>query len=177
MNTIYIVMTVALLAACSTSSGTTNDNATGPMNDPPAETAPAEVPEGPDVVLPEEKRAASTEPAEGEASDTDPSVSRAEVDAFMEKGPPHVLTLVTVEPSRNDAGAFVGYQIVDVTRGARNFMMPQLRVGDVVTHVNGIKQSKPDDLVNAWKALRQVDAVRVDFTRKGEPMTATWRIR
>lgn len=181
MRVVTIFIFVALSVACSTSSGSTPDNTTGPMNDPPGENEPAEVPDGPDVILPEDERpktaADSASPTADDGEESGPRVSRAEVDAFMEKGPPYVLTLVTVEPARDDSGGFVGYQITDVTRSARAFMMPQLQVGDVVTHVNGVKQAKPEDLVNAWKSLRRVDAVRVDFLRRGQQKTATWSIR
>jgi S1-C subfamily serine protease len=175
MKKLTVMLFVAVLSVgCASSSGTKSDASSGPMHDPPEDRQAAPVPDGPDTVIgeggvPETYKAP-------EAKDDASVVTRAQVEEFMDRGPSYVLTVVTVDPSRNDSGNFVGYQIVDVTQQARDVMMPQLRVGDVVTHVNGVRLEKPDDLIAAWKALKQVDVAVVDFTRQGEPMQASWTI-
>ena len=103
-------------------------------------------------------------------------VSRADVDSFLARGPSYVLTIVTVEPVHREGG-FQGYQLTDVTRGAREFITPQLRVGDVVTHINGVRMARPEDFMQAWRSLDKVGQIRIDFTRQGESMTANWTVQ
>ncbi len=172
MKHLIILLAFVFVAGCATSSKS-GQNTSGPMNDPPEDPATGEMPKGPEPVVegnaPEDYKKPETE--EGAA------VTRAEVESFMDRGPAYVLTVVTVDPKRDETGQMVGYQIIDVTTEARAVMMPQLRVGDVVTHVNGVRLLKPDDLIQAWKALKQIDVAVVDFTRGDESMQASWSIQ
>ncbi len=163
-------------AACSGSKPKPEEEP-GSMHSPPSDDKVA-MPKGAPMIDDEEATNASpaaeappSEPVEGEAF-----VTRSQLDAFADRGTAYVLTLVTVEPVR-EGDSLKGWQIVDVTRGAREFMMPQLRVGDVVTHINGIEIRLPDDLQKAWRTLEGAQAVRVDFTRQNAPMNAVWVVR
>ena len=104
------------------------------------------------------------------------TVTRAALEQFLERGPSYVLTVVTVDPIHRD-NQFQGYQITEVTRGAREFMTPQVRVGDIVTHVNGVRMSRPDDFMQAWRSLDRVSTIRIDFLRQNQPMNAVWVVR
>ncbi|TXD34562.1 hypothetical protein FRC96_13160 [Lujinxingia vulgaris] len=102
-------------------------------------------------------------------------ISRGEVDALLERGPAVVFQHVDTEPFHED-GAFVGFLIVDISTHAHSFVAPQLRVGDVVTHVNLVKLERPDHYLNAWSTLAEADEIRVDFRRDGQPAHAIWRV-
>lgn len=148
------------------------------VSEPPADSAVV-MPKGAPMVEDDAPDQASTEtpaepvaePAEGEAT-----VTRADLDQFIARGPSYVLTVVTVEPVHRD-GQFQGYQITDVTRGVREFITPQMRVGDVVTHINGVRMLRPEDFMQAWRSLDKVGQIRIDFVRQSEPMTANWTVR
>ena len=171
---LFLLAALILMTGCATNSGTKSDATSGPMSDPPADKTAGTVPDGPEPVI--SQTAVPKGYTAPESTSDSPAVTRAQVEQFMDNGPAYVFTVVTVDPARNGSGAFIGYQIVEVTSAARSVMMPQIRVGDVVTHLNGVKLEKPDDLIEAWKALKQIDVAVVDFTRQGESMQATWSI-
>ena len=148
------------------------------LNEPPADTeAGVEMPEGPPVVRQagEVEGAPSAEDAPP-AEEEQPFVKRVELDAFLDRGPSYILRIVTVEPKHGPQG-FEGFQITEVTPDARTFMTPQVRVGDVVTHVNGVRILKPEDLMQAWRSLDRVTTIRVDYLRRGEASHASWVVR
>lgn len=103
-------------------------------------------------------------------------VARSELERFLERGPSYVLTVVTVEPIHRD-NQFQGYQITEVSRGAREFMTPQLRVGDIVTHINGVRMLRPEDFMQAWRSLDRVSTIRIDFLRQNAQHNAVWVVR
>ena len=80
-----------------------------------------------------------------------------------------------VEPHRIN-GSFAGFEIVALHPSAKRFVDPALTVGDVITHINGVRMKKPDDYLAAWKLLDDVDAVRIDFLRDGVEEQAVWRV-
>ncbi|RAL22945.1 hypothetical protein DL240_08620 [Lujinxingia litoralis] len=102
-------------------------------------------------------------------------VSRGEVEALLERGPAVVFQHVDTEPT-HQGEAFVGFMIVDISTAAHAFVAPQLRVGDVVTHINLVKLERPDHYLDAWSSLADAGEIRVDFVRDGEPMHAIWRV-
>ena len=117
---------------------------------------------------------ATAESLEGTATEVE--VTRGEVDGFMRRGPAYVLTVVTVEPVHKSKG-FQGYKVVAATSKAKDFMTPFLKTGDVITHVNGIRIERPDDLLQAWNTLADASLIRVDFFRNEEKMHAAWAVR
>lgn len=170
LKTMMIVTALAVaLAAC----GKKAQKPDPKLNDPPEGEATAPLPDGPPVVR-QESETPDQPPVEGE--DGEAAVTRAELDAFLDKGPPYVLTIVTFEPMHSDQG-FLGFQITEVTSGARAFMTPQIRVGDVVTHVNGVRILRPEHLNEAWRTLDKASSVRVDFLRRGEQQHAVWVVK
>lgn len=167
---------LAALVVASTACGAQKPKADEKLGEPPEDSKVA-MPQGAPVVReeptnPQEQPAEEAEPpAEGQAF-----VEQAELDEFIDRGPSYILTIVTVEPVHRNS-QFQGYQITDVTRGAREFMTPQLRVGDIVTHVNGVRLLRPEDYMQAWRSLDKVGTIRVDFVRQNENMSAVWVVR
>jgi len=81
-----------------------------------------------------------------------------------------------MEPVRED-GKFRGYEIVDATPEAREAMTPQLEIGDIITHANGVEIERPGDYMEAWETFAEADRVHIDFRRDGETDRAVWVIR
>lgn len=176
--TVFCGATIAL-SGCATGANQAESDDTE-VGQPPAEgeadREPANPPKGPSVDMsdggegePEQEQAA-TPPSEDA-----PTVTPAEIETFMEKGPPYALTVTRVEPHRIN-GAFAGFEIIAMHPSAKRFVDPELAVGDVVTHINGVRMKKPDDYLAAWKLLDDVDAIRIKYTRDGEQREAVWRV-
>jgi S1-C subfamily serine protease len=147
------------------------------LNQPPPDSeAAAELPAGPPVVRSSGGGEGGEAAADVAADSDQPFVTRAELNGFLDRGPSYILRIVTVEPKHGEKG-FEGFQITEVTPAARTFMTPHVRVGDVVTHVNGVRVLKPEDLMQAWRSLDRVSTIRVDFTRRSEAMHAAWIVR
>jgi type II secretory pathway component PulC len=105
-----------------------------------------------------------------------PVISRTELETFLSRGPAYAFSQVDTEP-HHAAGDFVGFQVVDVTAEAHQYIAPHLRVGDVITHVNGVRLKRPDDYLQAWRGLGEAGSIRIDFLREGEPTHVTWSVR
>lgn len=191
------------LAACAggqnTAEGEGNVEGKAP---PPEESAEPESTPGPEVRLEEvagdaesTEDAGGGEPAEGEqaarggsedgdaGADDEPTVpegaevvSRADVIKLMQRGPAYILQSVRVEPYRND-GTFRGFEIVAVSRGAKDVLEPQMQLGDVVVSINDVRIQRPDDYLKVWKSLNTVDTVEIDYLRDDVDKTAVWVIR
>ncbi|MBA2663859.1 MAG: hypothetical protein H0U74_16340 [Bradymonadaceae bacterium] len=170
-NVVVVALVCLLVAGCA-SSGTRSDSGP-PVGDRPtdedAQFRPP--PAGPDVMA-TGRTSSAVEDAGGSNAGTT-SISRARLDAFIAQGPAFVFGEVDAQPL-HEGGKFQGFQIVDVTTRAHTAIAPHLRVGDVVTHVNGIRLKLPDDYLQAWKGLGQAQSVRVDFMREGEKQHVTW---
>lgn len=103
-------------------------------------------------------------------------ITRQQLETFIAKGPSFALTMVRVEPARDD-GKFEGFEIVEMKAGADQALAPQMGKGDVITHINGVRIEKPDDYLNAWKLLDEVSQIRIDFLRDGQAKHAIWRVQ
>lgn len=187
MKSLRVFAAILLVGAssCASNKPAPDETETAEISHQPPQDSEVAMPSGPPVVRPADTADAADTAKPGD-SELDPSeappeeeqftVTKAELESFMDRGPSHILTVVTVEPVHRDDG-FQGYQIVDVKRGARQFMTPQMRVGDVVTHVNGVRLKRPEDYMQAWRSLDKVTTIRVDFLRQSKPMNAVWVVK
>jgi type II secretory pathway component PulC len=130
----------ALLAGCGGS--------TPPAEEPKPRVAAAEMPPPPSEPQPKEK------------------VPRASVDAALKAGLGKFLGNVEVE-AHLDKGKFVGWKIVEL-RGAM-WEGVDLKVGDVVTRVNGFKIERENEANAAFKSLAVASEIRVTLIRDGAP--------
>ena len=144
-----------------------------PPADDESDRQPAPPPEGPEVDM-SDGGEAETEPA-GPAPTDAPVVTAEQVESFMSRGPSYALTVSRVEPHRVD-GSFAGFEIVALHPSAKRFVDPELAIGDVITHINGVRVKKPDDYLAAWKLLDDVDAISIEFLRDGTEKEAVWRV-
>ncbi len=143
-----------------------------------------ELPEGPEVDMgrsgegagdAESEAGDEADDAEADANDAQQVITRSQLDTFIEKGPSFALTQVEVAPSRDD-GTFQGFQLVSMRPSAQESVGNQLQLGDIITHINGVRLEKPDDYLDAWKLLDEVSSIRIDFIRDGEAEHALWRV-
>ena len=188
-----LLLVVGMLpAGCASTQSTADSSDQQVQSSPPEDAEPEPLPPGPSVE-PEipgeqteeaEQPAAQTAEAESETEAADPEaaseesepVTTSEIDRLQELGPSYVFQVVRLEPYRTD-GNFRGYEIVGANSTAKNVMYPQIEVGDVVTHVNGVHLKRPDDYMKAWKKLDRVDAIKVDLLRDGEEAQAVWDVQ
>jgi hypothetical protein len=187
-----LVLAVGLFSAgCATTQSTEDGSDRQVQGSPPENAEPEPMPPGPNVKtgepeIPGEETDEPKEPTAGAdetASETDEAASEegepvttSEIDRLQELGPSYIFQVVRLEPFRTD-GDFRGYEIVGANSTAKNVMYPQIEVGDVVTHVNGVHLKRPDDYMQAWKKLDRVDAITVDLLRDGEEAQAVWSIQ
>lgn len=94
------------------------------------------------------------------------SLKRAEVNATLRDGVGYFLQNVMVEewPVMRD-GKFHGFKIQTINEA----WGIDLKVGDVVTRVNGVVPEKPDDAEVVLRSLEKATALKVDYERNGMP--------
>ncbi len=49
--------------------------------------------------------------------------------------------------------------------------------GDIITQVNGISVEKPEDLMNLYRQVQQLDSVTLELEREGSPVTLNYSLR
>jgi type II secretory pathway component PulC len=126
---------------------------------------------------PASEASAPAEPAPASALRDDGSLRRAAVQAFIARGPHALLGSVTLEPQRSEGGAMLGFRIDAIEDGGAFVMDGGLRVGDVVSRVNGHDITAPDEFMAAWDAIPEADRLVVEARRNGEALTLEWPIR
>jgi hypothetical protein len=120
-----------------------------------------------------------TQPPRPIATDGEPkvpegSLSRADVVEVVDAGLGAFLQQARVEPSL-DEGRFVGFRIVELV-GASFWGKADLRPGDVVTHLNGTFVEDPNQVYDAFEALREAPQVEVRYVRAGQARTLRFPI-
>lgn len=149
------------------------------MYSPPAdEDQPTEIPRGAPVLDGYERPTSDAQPAPPEGSDAvgpEATVARATLESLMAQGPAWGLSQIEVSPHR-DGDVFKGFAITKFGPIAAGTVSPPLAVGDVITHLNGVRLRKPDDYLEAWKLARTVPAIRVDYIRDGQPSYSSWQV-
>lgn len=133
-------LVVALLVGCGGSEP--------PPETPRPRVAAAEAPPPPSEPQPKEK------------------VARATVDATLKAGLGKFLGNLEVEPQL-EKGKFVGWKIVEL-RGTM-WEGVDLKVGDVVTRVNGFKIERENEANAAFNSLKVASEIRVSIIRDGAP--------
>ena len=131
-----------------------------------------------DVDIPDEGTSLSAaeiaeeDPATDAAAEPAPapitSVSRAELDAIIKKGPGYALAAVQTD-SVKQRGKFVGYKVVGFRLDASSVLGVQ--PGDVVHRINGISVEKPMALVEIFEKLKTASTVDFAITRGDDPMS------
>ena len=168
LRTFLMLMPPALMLSCASAP------AAAPADDAVQFSPPPGEPKGPAAVtLP---RGA---PPLGAASTTSAvasgSVPRAQVDAMLLKGPGWGLQQVQVEPVRAEGEALLGFRVLELTPQAASVLSP-LQPDDIITHLNGIRLRRPEDLMDAWTLARDLQELRLDYTHQGQPQFLVWSV-
>ena len=184
MPSLIMILSFVLLASCVTSKNQARQeeeraSSERVLHGPPADAdQPIEVPRG-GPILEEYTTPPEVDGASGALSGEERAsaeIGRAELDRLLSQGPGWGLAQVEVNPVRAD-GSFLGFEIIRFSSAARAHISPPLEVGDVITHLNGVKLVRPDDYSQAWQMGRSLPSVRIDFLREGSPGHAIWVVR
>lgn len=92
-------------------------------------------------------------------------LAREDVEAVLVKGPPWLLRRVPIEEVIR-AGAFIGWKILAFPEG-EGWSAVELKIGDVITKVNGATLERPDDFFTAWRNLVSASELRIAYEREG----------
>lgn len=104
-------------------------------------------------------------------------ITTAQRDAFLAQGPSYPLQQAVVAPYRLK-GQVVGYQIKSFqSQDAMRAIGQGLKVGDVVTHLNGVSLIKPKDYHAAWTRLKNASTIRVDYIRNNQTGFTVWSVK
>ncbi len=111
-------------------------------------------------------RAVAPDPAPAEVEGR-AEVTRERLGAILGQSPGHFFGLVEVEGvGEEDGTGFAGWRILSLPTDTPGWL--DVRVGDVVTAVNGMAVERPEDALLVYEALRVASEVRLDLTRDGE---------
>lgn len=69
-----------------------------------------------------------------------------------------------------------GFKVASLRRGSPLHELG-LRRGDVIVQVNGVSVRKPEDLVNMYRQIQQLDTVTLELERRGKPVTLNYSLR
>ena len=94
------------------------------------------------------------------------SLRRQDVVEVIDQGLGHFLQRVQVEPSL-EKGEFAGFRVLALDPPTF-WEGIDLRLGDVVTHVNGKSIEQPADAFKVFESLRQAKELRVLIVRDGK---------
>jgi len=104
-------------------------------------------------------------------------IYRSELARATARGPAYLLRELGPEPHRID-GRFVGYRITRVFPDEPGLCdRPcDLRPGDVIVAVNGVRIERPEHLAALFAEVETMTELRVDRLRDGRGETRTYRI-
>jgi hypothetical protein len=114
------------------------------------------------------------EPPPAAAETGEGVIDRSQLLRYIEQGPHHLLSSVQVAPVMEET-AFRGFVVEGVADNGP-YADSGLRVGDVVTAVNGRDISQPQQFIDVWDAMRDARRLDVDIIRGAEARTLSWRI-
>ena len=94
-------------------------------------------------------------------------IRREDVLAVLSEGPPSFLARVDVEPVRDRGGNFLGWKVLSM-RDAE-WAEGELKVGDVVTRVNGKRIEDPFQFFDVFQSLAFAPELRLSVEHAGTP--------
>lgn len=97
-------------------------------------------------------------------------ITRSDVDRALKGGLGRFLGFVDLEAALDPKGKFVGWRVVELRGPKGAWDGVDLRVGDVVTLVNGFKIERDYEADRAFKSLAVASEIRVSLLRDGKPI-------
>lgn len=97
------------------------------------------------------------------------TISRAELQEIIQRGPQDFISRITVRPTfkRN---RFFGWRVTSYSGPGR------LEKGDIIVSINNKPLEKPEQFMEVWEALDKQHFITIDMVRGGEAMRLTFRI-
>lgn len=86
--------------------------------------------------------------------------------AVLDLGIPRFLQQLETEPALSN-GHFIGFRLLSFFPNDPRFSALDLRVGDVVTSINGLPVERPEHALRIWQELRVASEIRVRSLRGG----------
>lgn len=87
----------------------------------------------------------------------------------------YFLSNVNIQPYFAD-GSARGFKVTSVNPAGPVYQLG-LRAGDVILSVNGVSVSNPEDLVNLYRQVQQLENVTVELERQGKSTTLSYSMR
>lgn len=101
-------------------------------------------------------------------------VSRDEISKQMENLNT-LLSQIRIQPHFEN-GQPSGYKLTSIRRTSPLYQLG-LQRGDVIQSVNGVTVGRPEDLINMYRQLQQLDNVTLELMRKGEQVRLNYSFR
>ena len=95
--------------------------------------------------------------------------ARADVDRTLKAGLGRFLAYVDLEAALDAKKKFVGWRVLELRGPKGTWEGVDLRVGDVVTQVNGFAIERDDQAMTAFRSLEVASEIRVSILRDGKP--------
>lgn len=102
------------------------------------------------------------------------TLRRADVESVVDAGLGRFLAHVTLEP-RVSVGKFQGWTILAL-EPPEMWQGVDLKLGDVVTRVNGMPIERETQAYDAFQAVRQAPTLEVSYLRQNQPRTLKFTI-
>lgn len=96
-------------------------------------------------------------------------VARGDVDRTLKAGLGRFLAYVDIEAALDAKKKFVGWRVLELRGPKGTWDGVDLRVGDVVTLVNGFPIERDDQAMTAFRSLEVASEIRVSILRGGQP--------
>jgi hypothetical protein len=103
-------------------------------------------------------------------------LTRADVEALVAGGLGAFLARIEVSPVMS-RGRFVGFRL-DAAQDLADWRAAgaDIRLGDIVLRINGVRIERPEQAMWAFERLRIVSAIEVELLRDGAPVTVRYPI-
>lgn len=102
-------------------------------------------------------------------------LTRSELQSVLSLGPSAFLQGIRVKPTFLGK-RWGGWEIVSFWPDDPRFGAVDLRPGDVVESVNGMRLERPEELWELWDSLTRVPSLNVTYVRRGVPRTLSFPI-
>ncbi len=113
--------------------------------------------------------------AEPPAAVIEGTLTRAEVQQVLERGPQRFIAALRVAPVV-DGGRFLGFKLVSIAPESPLAAGASVGVGDVVLAVNEQPLERPEQFMRAWDMVKGADALSVLLLRDGRRLQYRWKI-
>jgi type II secretory pathway component PulC len=96
-------------------------------------------------------------------------IARLELQRYLDDGPQDFIQHVQVRPTFR-SGKFAGWRILGYSGPG------PIKIGDVVTRINGAPIERPDEFMRVWGGLKGRASLVVELIRDGRPLALQYRI-